>query len=425
MLIQKIVISTILLFTIINSFSRSKPGELYSSGGDCITEDNRPKVYIDCNNCDLKYIKEEISYVNYVRDVHQSEIYVLITGNNTGGGGRLYNLDFEGQKGFEGLEFNINYTSLNTDTEFEIRKGLTNKLSMGLLFFVAHTKNAKNIDLEITTNEQAVETESDSIDKWNYWVFDIYGGGEVQKETSQENFTLRGNLSARRITDEWKFELESNNYYRERNIKNDDGGFKTISRNNNAKMMVVKSINDKWSTGLFGDISSNTYINTKLKYSLSPGIEYSIFPYSEVNEREFTLVYKFDYDFVEYYKETIYLKTKEHLPNQEFQMKMEYKQKWGNARLRLNGQQYLHDLSKYSVGLDGRISWRVVKGLSLRVSGNLKMVHDQLYLANKNASLEEIIARQQKIKTTYESGINLGVSFTFGSMYNNVVNTRM
>ncbi len=53
------------------------------------------------------------------------------------------------------------------------------------------------------------------------------------------------------------------------------------------------------------------------------------------------------------------------------------------------------------------------------VAGNR---NDQLYRAAGRASDEEIQRRQQA--TTYRYHFSIGLSYTFGSIFNNVVNTR-
>ena len=46
------------------------------------------KAYIDCGSCDIEYIKNEITFVNYVRDRNEAHVHVLITTQRTGSGGR-------------------------------------------------------------------------------------------------------------------------------------------------------------------------------------------------------------------------------------------------------------------------------------------------------------------------------------------------
>jgi hypothetical protein len=37
-------------------------------------KENAPKVYIDCQECDIDYIRTEITFVNYVRDRKEADV---------------------------------------------------------------------------------------------------------------------------------------------------------------------------------------------------------------------------------------------------------------------------------------------------------------------------------------------------------------
>jgi hypothetical protein len=51
-------------------------------------------------------------------------------------------------------------------------------------------------------------------------------------------------------------------------------------------------------------------------------------------------------------------------------------------------------------------------------------VHDQLYLPKGDTSIEDLLLRRRKLATTYEISGRFGFRFTFGSIYNSVVNER-
>ncbi len=43
--------------------------------------------------CDMNYIRQEMPYINYVRDVKEAQVYMLVTRQSTGSGGTvLYNI---------------------------------------------------------------------------------------------------------------------------------------------------------------------------------------------------------------------------------------------------------------------------------------------------------------------------------------------
>jgi len=84
----------------------------------------------------------------------------------------------------------------------------------------------------------------------------------------------------------------------------------------------------------------------------------------------------------------------------------------------------LHDLERYNYGAGGNISLRITKGLSVNVGGNYSRVADQLYLRKGELDDNQIIARQQALATNYRYFGNFGVSYTFGSIFNTIVNPR-
>jgi hypothetical protein len=51
-------------------------------------------------------------------------------------------------------------------------------------------------------------------------------------------------------------------------------------------------------------------------------------------------------------------------------------------------------------------------------------IRNQLYLPRGEATDEEILVRQRQLATSYQYYISVGFSYSFGSIYNNVVNTR-
>jgi hypothetical protein len=63
-----------------------------------------PKLYIDCDSCDMEYIRTEITFVNYVRDRKDAQIHLPSTTQGIGSGGTEYTLTFSGQEQFSGSD---------------------------------------------------------------------------------------------------------------------------------------------------------------------------------------------------------------------------------------------------------------------------------------------------------------------------------
>jgi hypothetical protein len=76
------------------------------------------------------------------------------------------------------------------------------------------------------------------------------------------------------------------------------------------------------------------------------------------------------------------------------------------------------------VVLFGETDITLFRGFSFTLNGSASRIHDQLYLSKDEATPEEILVRQRQLLTSYRYFLSVGVRYTFGSIYNNVVNPR-
>jgi hypothetical protein len=104
-----------------------------------------PRVFIDCQRCDIDYIRTEITFVNFVRDRKEADVHLLITTQRTGSGGQEYTVAFIGQGEFKDLQSNLRYVTGITDTYDEVRRGLVQTLKLGLTPFVARTPMGRSL----------------------------------------------------------------------------------------------------------------------------------------------------------------------------------------------------------------------------------------------------------------------------------------
>jgi len=49
-------------------------------------------VFLDCSSCDNSYIRQQINFVNYVRNVQLARIHVFITKHATVSGGQIFTI---------------------------------------------------------------------------------------------------------------------------------------------------------------------------------------------------------------------------------------------------------------------------------------------------------------------------------------------
>ena len=366
------------------------------------------------------YIRKEIPYVNYVRDIKDAGLYIISTYQTTGSGGGEYSYFLVGQKENAGMRDTLVFVTSPDETQDEIRIKEVRTLKMGLMRYVAKTPLSKYMN--ISFSEPLSETVS--TDKWNSWVFRSSFSGYFNGQQSYKSTYLFGNISAIRVTKDWKIDLRASYNY---NIDKFDIDDNIIQSDNNSKSfnsLIVKSISDHWSYGGNISLGSSSYSNFNISTIIMPGIEYDLFPYSESTRRQFRLLYSVGINYVNYIDTTIYNKTKEGHLQHSFNAAYEVVQKWGSINVSINYSNYLHDWSKNNLSLNGFMDLRIVKGLSVTLGGGASIIHDQLGLVKGGATTEEVLLRRKELATQFSYFTSFGLSYTFGSIYNNVVNPR-
>ena len=76
------------------------------------------------------------------------------------------------------------------------------------------------------------------------------------------------------------------------------------------------------------------------------------------------------------------------------------------------------------MSLNGYLDLRIAKGLSVNFGGGASLIHDQLGLVKGGATTEEVLLRRKELATQFQYFTSFGFTYTFGSIYNNVVNPR-
>jgi hypothetical protein len=371
------------------------------------------------------YLKKEISFVNYVRDIKVADVYVIGTYQSTGSGGEANTYFIIGQNKYKGMNDTITVNTSPDDTEETARILEVKSLKMGLMRYVLKTPLAKYFDIKFT----APVKETISTDKWNSWVFNIGFQGYLNGQKSSSTNYLYGELSANRITEKSKFENELS-YNREldkivfTDTNNVSTTYKTKSQDKYFNTLYVKSLGNHWSIGGSASIGTSYYSNYDLRISLMPGIEYDVFKYSESTRKKLLILYLVGLEINDYTSINQRLKDKEELSLQSLSASFAVIQKWGSINATLAWRNYFFDMSYNNLSLSGRVNLRIVKGLSFNASGSFSRVNDQISLPSSGASLEDVLMQRKMQATNYRFSTSIGLTYTFGSIYNNVVNPR-
>jgi hypothetical protein len=422
-MINKIVSVHVFLF-VLAILSESVNGQTTLVESDTIRK-SAVKIFLDCQECDMNYIRKEIPYVNYVREVREAQVYILETIQNAGSGGNQYTFTFQGQREYLGMHDTLVFTSSPDQTSTIIREKRTLMLKVGLMKYVARTPLINEIEI----NHKANLEQEEVIDRWNNWVFELSTEPQYHSEEANKRLELRNSINIAKVTPEIKLEVEMDQFYnREKfieNVNTDSASSSTyITNEKSLNMLFVKSFGDHWSAGFKLDLGSSTRENYGLRTDFLPSVEYDIFPYSESTHRQLRIMYSAGYQYNKYINTTIYNKENESLYMQMLNIAFQVQKKWGSINMALVGSNYFNDFSKNRLELMSSVNIRIFKGLSLRIDGGIAHINNQLNLKRGGISEAERLLQLRELATKYliEGGIE--ITYMFGSIFNNVVNPR-
>ncbi len=369
-----------------------------------------------------QYIRETITFVNYVRDRELSHVHIMMTLHRSGSGGDNFVISFIGRGSYEGMNNVITYWDQGTNTDDETRQGLVKMISMGLSPYVANTNMANQITIN-TNNNLSVERVPVE-DPWNNWIVEIYGGANFKKESSKSSFDSRWGFYVDKLSEDWKIRMRPYFNVNKRTFIHDDDAIVSLSHRNGFDGYLIRSISQHWSAGLFVNMISSTFHNMKFNIEAAPGVEYSLYPYTEASRKAVTLVYRMGVGYHNYIEETMFFKQEEYLANQTLNLSVRIQQPWGSFRADISGSHYFHDFKANRASLSSSLDFRIFKGLSLNIRGDFDLINDLVSLPASDLSLEEILLQQRRQATNYQMSGSIGFTYKFGSQYSNVVNTR-
>jgi hypothetical protein len=391
----------------------------------------RLKVFIDCHNtwCDLAFIKTEIKIVDFLLDRLSADVHILVTSQNTGGGGKQYQIIFSGQNHFNTICDTIRYDVAANSMDAESRELLLKYLKLGMVPFITKTGLVSGVTIDMK-QEPIIKIQSRPArkDRWNYWVITMNADGNISAEKAYKNYGYNGNISTNHITEEQKlgFSLYGGNSHSSYTFDNDSGLENFVAKNSyyGLQHYFIKSINKHWSAGYESIFSNSTFSNYMRQLYLRSALEYDIFPYREASNRFLTFSYGMIIRFNRYYDTTLYNKLKETLFAHSFRVYLVLNKKWGTVYSGISYSNFFHNWKLNNLSGSVNISVRITGGLSFYIYSSGGLVHDQVYLQKSGATEEEILTRLRQLKSSYYFQSRFGISYRFGSKLNNFVNPR-
>lgn len=392
--------------------------------------DPRLRVFLDCQfgGCDRNFFINELPFALWTQDRLDGDVHLLITRLGTASGGGAYTLTFLGQRRFAGRVDTLTTQLPPNTTEDVRRRELARVMKLGLVPYLTRLPGQERFSVAYAVPKDAPAAPDLSTvqDPWNLWVYRLRANGGGSAESRASNYELTSNVSASRVTEAWKVTFWGGQEYRFNRFKlSDSTERRFVLRNADAGARIVRSLSDHWSVAGRANAGFTEFRNQDLYGSLEAAAEYNLFPWQEATSRQLLGILSIGGRYFDYRQETIYGQRTEFRPVARAVLAGESRQTWGTIDAALRYTKYLHDARTYSLGFNGRTNIRLTRGLSIELRGEAAKVNDQLFLARGSASDDEVLTRQRALATAYRLNGGVGISFTFGSIYNSLVNPRL
>ena len=267
------------------------------------------RVFLDCeeSGCDFDFLRDQMRWVNFVRDRLVSDVQLLVTALRTGSGGREYTIAAIGQDRFKGRVDTVVVTTNPNDAHDTVRRQLARTFGLLLGPYAARTPVAARLDLTYTAPSGGSATPKTVRDPWNFWVYRISGNGFGNGEKRQTFFNGDVNLSANRVTATWKINVGATLGYNQSKFTLSDGtSFTNLLRNYGGNALAVRSLGRHWSAGMVVNGEYSDFSNYALNLSATPAVEWNLFDYKEFTRRQLTAFYTIGASTFRYNESTIY-----------------------------------------------------------------------------------------------------------------------
>ena len=398
------------LFSIFQSFSQEETTE-------------QLKIFLDCDVCDTDYIRQNLGNVQFVRDQNLGDVHLFFVTQRNGSGGRSYEIDFIGKEEFKDITYKLDFSTDTNMTDDDIRKRILSNVKLGLVRFWIGKGTLDNVKVSVPSPESEEEKVEEK-DPWDFWVFRVGANGFFNGQESNNRSNLNVNASAARVTENNKFSFRVNVGENKSTFTFDGEDIVNINKSRFLNVSDVLSINDHWSYGAFAGLGSSTFSNRDFFWNFKPAIEYDFFKYKDSAKKQLTLSYRNGVVFNDYIERSIFGKNSEYLWEHNFLLGGIINQEWGSLNAEAAFNQYLHDTTLNSLGFFLGANVRIFKGFNFNVSGNYRITRNQVNLAGGDVSLEELLLQQQQLQSGYNYFVSVGFSYSFGSIYNTIVNPR-
>ncbi len=390
------------------------------------------RVFLDCRGdsdlgCEQQFFVLDLPYVTWTRDRLFADVQFLVTTIETGSGSFQYTVNALGRGRFAGRADTSVVSTIPNEAEDPIRRKLSRAFALLLVPYVRTTSAVARLKVVYDAPIGAAQASPQSVkDRWNFFIMELQANGFLQTESRQTFANYFADVRLRRITEASALRFGFNQSARYNKFQIDDSTMITNTvRQGTAFVRAVKSMSPRLSLGVISNVGYSEFTNTKAVFRLAPVIEYNLFPWKQATSRQLAISYGIGPRYFRWTEPTIFGRSSEWRTQQEVVIGSDVRQSWGSVNLTTRYASFLPDVKKWNLSVNGQTNLNLVKGLQFNIGGGATLIRDQIFLAARNRTPEQILTQQRALASNYDVFVFVGLSYSFGSIYNSVVNPRL
>ena len=392
------------------------------------------RTFVDCRGdtdlgCRRDFFITALPWVTWTRDRLFADVQLLVTTIQMGSGAFEYTVTAFGRGRFAGRADTAKVQTIPNEAEASVRDKLVRTFALLLLPYARTTPLGAQLSVSYTPPPGSAGralSPASVRDPWNFWTVELSANGFTNGEARVRSGNLFTEVRARRVTEKWSARAGVFNFIRSNRFEvNDSTVVRNLVRNGTAFARVVRALDDHWSLGMLTNVGYEEFRNIRLVARAAPVVEYNVFPWKQATSRQVAISYGIGPRHFRFEDTTIFGRTREWRAQQELVVGTDVRQSWGNIRGSLRYASFVPAFDLWNLGANGDLTLNIVKGLSLNVGGGAAYIRDQNFLAARGQTRDEILLQQRALATNYSYFVYGGFSYTFGSIYNSVVNPRL
>jgi hypothetical protein len=370
------------------------------------------RVSLTCDACDRAALQVAVPFVTILpltESEATAEAVVVVTGTT---------LSVRGQGRFEGRNRTV-----------MVSEDHARSLKLLLAEYAAETDAGRHLDVQFSPpapgGAAGPAPPPAQRDPWNAWVFRVNGNVYLNGEQSASDRSYSYRVSANRTTEQWKLRVSSSRNLSRSSFSIDETTTITSRLSDwNVEGIAVRSLGPRWSIGTTSSVVGSSFSNSRRVARLEPGLEFDWFPYAESSRRSLTFMYSLGVAHYDYERETIFDKVQETVGTHALRSSLGLRQPWGQVGASVQLAQQLTAPERTRIVVNGNVSIRLLRSLTLTSSGTYSRLRDQFTLVKGNATDEEVLLRQRQLATGYRYSFSVGFGYAFGALGNTTVNPR-